>query len=335
MQCHASAYVAMMKLGGGDLTKGFERLNAMPYPEARKLVEHPVTCIDCHEPKTMDLRITRPAFLEGIKALKAAQGVANYDVTQASRQEMRTYVCAQCHVEYYFKGTERRLVFPWGKGLKVEDMMAVYDEAGYKDWVHKETGAGMLKAQHPEFELWSQGIHARSGVACADCHMPYSRVGGVKVSDHHVRSPLLNINRACQSCHKVAEAELKDRVEAIQTKTFALRNHAMEALMALIADLKTAKEAGRPEAELAAARYLQRRATFYLDFVEAENSVGFHAPQEAVRILGESINFSRQGQIALRDSKFKPTVRLVAIDTTPPAPAAPAPAAAAAAPAKK
>jgi nitrite reductase (cytochrome c-552) len=109
----------------------------------------------------------------------------------------------------------------------------------------------------------------------------------------------------------------------------------MEALMALIADLKTAKEAGRPEAELAAARYLQRRATFYLDFVEAENSVGFHAPQEAVRILGESINFSRQGQIALRDSKFKPTVRLVAIDTTPPAPAAPAPAAAAAAPAKK
>ena len=326
MQCHASAYAAMMKVGEGDLTKGFERLNAMPYMEARKLVEHPVSCIDCHEPSTMDLRITRPGFLEGIKALKAAQGVANYDLSQATRQEMRTYVCAQCHVEYYFKGPEKRLVFPWSKGLKVDDMLALYDEAGFKDWVHKDTGAGMLKAQHPEFEMWSQGIHARSGVACADCHMPYTRTGGVKVSDHQVRSPLLNINRACQGCHKVSEAELKDRAEAIQTKTFALRNQAMDALMGLIADLKAAKEAGRPDADLAAARYLQRRATFYLDFAEAENSVGFHAPQEALRILGESINFSRQGQIALRDAKFKPTVKLVAIDTTPPAAPAAVPA---------
>ncbi|MFB3817232.1 MAG: ammonia-forming cytochrome c nitrite reductase subunit c552 [Candidatus Methylomirabilales bacterium] len=325
MQCHASAYAAMMKAGEGDLIKGFEKLNQMPYMEARKLVEHPVTCLDCHDPKTMELRITRPGFLEGIQALKAAQGVANYDVSQANRQEMRTYVCAQCHVEYYFKGAEKRLVFPWSKGLKVDDMMALYDDAGFKDWVHKDTGAGMLKAQHPEFEMWSQGIHARSGVACADCHMPYTRTGGVKVSDHHVRSPLLNLNRACQSCHKVAEAELKARVEAIQEKTFALRNQAMDSLMALIADLKAAKEAGKPDAELAAARYLQRRATFYLDFAEAENSVGFHAPQEAARILAESVNFSRQGQIALRDAKFKPTVKLVAIDTTPPAPAPAAP----------
>jgi nitrite reductase (cytochrome c-552) len=335
MQCHASAYVAMKKLGEGDLTKGFEKMNAMPYMEARKLVDHPVACIDCHEPSTMELRITRPAFMEGIKALKAAQGVANYDVTQATRQEMRTYVCAQCHVEYYFKGTEKRLVFPWGKGNRVDDIMALYDETGFKDWVHKDTGAGMLKAQHPEFEMWSQGIHARSGVACADCHMPYARTGGVKVSDHHVRSPLLNLNRACQSCHKAPEAELKDRVESIQAKTFALRNQAMDALMGLVADLKAAKEAGRPDTELATARYLQRRATFFLDFVEAENSTGFHAPQEAVRILGESINYSRQGQIALRDPKFKPTVNVVAIDTTPPPAPVPAPAAAPAAPAKK
>jgi nitrite reductase (cytochrome c-552) len=324
MQCHASAYAAMVKLGDGDLIKGFEKMNQMPYMEARKLVEHPVTCLDCHDPATMELRITRPGFLEGIRALKASQGVANYDVRQATRQEMRSYVCGQCHVEYYFKGPEKRLVFPWSKGLKVENAMAVYDESGFKDWVHKDTGAGALKAQHPEFEMYNQGIHARSGVACADCHMPYTRMGGVKVSDHHVRSPILNINRACQGCHKVSEAELKDRVEAIQAKTHALRNEAMEALMGLIADLKAAKEAGRPDAELAAARYLQRRAQFYLDFVEAENSVGFHAPQEAARILGESINFSRQGQIALRDAQFKPTVKLVAIETTPPAPAAPA-----------
>jgi nitrite reductase (cytochrome c-552) len=340
LQCHSSIYAAMVKAGDGDVMKGFDRMNSMSYAEARKLVEHPVACIDCHEPKTMELRITRPAFIEGIRALKASQGVPNYDVSQASRQEMRTYVCAQCHVEYYFKGAEKRLVFPWGKGVKVDEIMATYDEAGFKDWVHKETGSGNLKAQHPEFEMWNQGIHARSGVACADCHMPYTRTGATKVSDHQVRSPLLNINRACQGCHKVSEAELKDRVESIQTKLYALRNEAMDALMALIADLKAARAAGRPDAELEAARYLQRRATFYLDFVEAENSVGFHAPQEATRILAQSIDYSRQGQLALRDPKFQPTVKIVAIDTRPPAPPAVAAAtatapAAVAAPVKK
>ncbi len=134
----------------------------------------------------------------------------------------------------------------------------------------------MLKAQHPEFEMWNQGIHARSGVACADCHTPYGRAGALKVSDHHVRSPLLNLSRACQTCHKWPEAELADRVLTIQERTFRLRNLAMDALVDLIRDLKAAR---------------------------AENSVGFHAPQEAARILGEAINFARQGQIALRDRR--------------------------------
>jgi nitrite reductase (cytochrome c-552) len=325
MHCHASVYVPYKKLGGGDLVKGFEKMNQMPYAEARKLVEHPVACIDCHEPKTMDLRVTRPGFLEGMKALKASQGIQNYDPnTMATRQEMRAFVCGQCHVEYYFKGPEKRLVYPWAKGLNVDQIMAYYDEAGFKDWVHKETGAPVLKAQHPEFELWSQGIHARSGVSCADCHMPYMRVGGQKVSDHHVRSPLLNINRACQGCHKWPEQELKDRVEAIQTRFHDLRDKAMDALVSLIGDLKAAREAGRTDKELEAPRYLQRRAQFLLDFVEAENSTGFHAPQEATRILGESIDFSRQGQIVLRDAAFKPTVSMVVIAAAPPAaPASP------------
>ncbi len=319
MQCHASVYPAMMKLGGGDLVKGFEKMNPMPYAEARKLVDHPVACIDCHEPRTMALRISRPAFLEGMRALKASQGVQSYDPnTMATRQEMRAYVCAQCHVEYYFKGPEKRLVFPWAKGLGADQILAFYDEAGFKDWVHKETGAPVLKAQHPEFETWSQGVHARSGVTCADCHMPYMRVGGQKVSDHHVRSPLLNINRACQGCHKWEEKELKERVEGIQTKFYSVRNQAMDALISLIGDLKAAKAAGRSDKDLEAARYLQRRGQFLLDFVEAENSTGFHAPQETMRLLSESIDFSRQGQIALRDPGFKPTVEVVAIATTPP-----------------
>ena len=302
MHCHASVYVPYKKLGDGDLIRGFEKMNAMPYAEARKLVEHPVACIDCHDPETLALRVTRPGFLEGIRALKASQGVADYDVNRmATRQEMRAFVCGQCHVEYYFKGPEKRLVYPWAKGLVVDSILAYYDESGHKDWVHAATGAEVLKAQHPEFEMWNQGIHARSGVTCADCHMPYARVGGLKISDHHVRSPMLNLNRACQTCHNWPDTELAARVEIIQGRHFELRNRAMDALVALIQDLEAARAAGRTDADLAAARALQRRGQFLLDYVEAENSGGFHAPQEAARILGASIDLSRRGQLALRD----------------------------------
>ncbi|MDA2913122.1 ammonia-forming cytochrome c nitrite reductase subunit c552 [Acidobacteriia bacterium AH_259_A11_L15] len=302
LHCHASVYVAYKKLGDGDLFRGFEKINQMSYAEARQLVKHPVACIDCHDPETMQVRVTRPAFLEGLRVWKAGQGVENYDVnTMATRQEMRTYVCAQCHVEYYFQGPERRLVYPWARGLRADDILAYYEEIGFSDWTHADTGAPVLKAQHPEFEMWNQGIHARSGVACADCHMPYRRVGGLKITDHHVRSPVLNIQRACQTCHRWSEAELKARVETIQEKTFELRNLAMDALIELIRDLKAARAAGVGEAKLSAARAFQRRAQFLLDFVEAENSTGFHAPQEAARILAHSINYSRKGQMALRD----------------------------------
>jgi len=301
INCHASVYVAYKQLGGGDIFKGFEALNKTPYFDARKFVTHPVACIDCHDSQTMQLRVTRPAFIEGMRALKASQGIQNYDVNkQATRQEMRAYVCGQCHDEYHFSGPEKRLVYPWAKGLLIENILAFYDEQKFKDWEHATTGAPVLKAQHPEFEMWNQGIHARSGVACADCHMPYKREGALKISDHHVRSPLLNINRACQTCHKWSEEELKARVETIQSRTQNLRNIAMDALVDLINDIKAARDSGRNDAGVTTAQDFQRRAQFYLDFIESENSTGFHAPQEAARILGESINFSRKGQIALR-----------------------------------
>jgi len=304
LHCHASIKVPYTKAGQGDLMKGYEKFNQMPFAEARKLVTHPVACIDCHDPKTMQLVISRPGFIEGMRALKASQGVKDYDVNRdATRQEMRSFVCGQCHVEYYFKGPEKRLVYPWQNGLKVEQILAYYDQQQFKDWTHADTGAPVLKAQHPEFELWNQGIHARSGVACADCHMPYKRVGALKISDHHVRSPLLNLNHACQTCHQWPEAELKARAEAIQERTQHMRNLALDALVALIGDLKAARAANAPAAQLTAAQELQRKAQFYLDFIEAENSSGFHAPQEALRVLGESINFAREGQLALRPAR--------------------------------
>ncbi len=302
LHCHASVYTAYKESGDGDLMRGFEKINPLPYAEARKLVEHPIACIDCHDPETMQLRITRPGFIEGIRALKASEGIEGYDPnTMATRQQMRTFVCAQCHVEYYFKGPEKRLVYPWANGIRADDMLQYYQETGVRDFIHEEAGTPVIKVNHPEFELWSQGIHARSGVACADCHMPYVREGSLKISDHHVRSPVLNINRACQTCHRRSEDDLRARVETIQKTTFELRNWAIDALVGLIGDLGSARDAGRTDAELADAQDFHRRAAFYVDFIEAENSMGFHAPQEAARILAQAIDLARQGQLALRD----------------------------------
>ncbi|MGE0435068.1 MAG: ammonia-forming cytochrome c nitrite reductase subunit c552, partial [Planctomycetota bacterium] len=298
------------------LMAGFAEVCAMTYNDATKLVEHPVACIDCHDPSSMQIRVTRPGFINGIRSLaesdfpvphlpsverwrKGNRQKAYSPNDDASRQELRSLVCGQCHVEYYFKPGSNLLTYPWSKGLLADQIEQVYDEAGFKDWTHKLTGTASLKAQHPEFEMWSQGIHARSGIACADCHMPYQREGAIKVSDHHVRSPLLNISRACQPCHNYPETELLARVTTIQDRTRALMTRAEIAVVDLIHALKTAVEAGATDDVLAAPRALQRRAQWRLDFVAAENSMGFHAPQEAARLLGEAIDYARQGQLAL------------------------------------
>lgn len=307
LNCHASLYTLYKKLGDGDITKGFEEMNKIPYKEIVHSVKHPVSCIDCHDPSNMSLRVTRPAFMAGIKAVKAQQGIKEYDVNKmASRQEMRTFVCGQCHVEYYFKGDNKLLVYPWNKGLKADEILSEYKENGHKDWVHALTNAEVLKAQHPEFEMYNQGTHARAGVSCVDCHMPYERVGAMKITDHHVQSPLLNINKACQTCHNVPEKELKARVETIQDRHMELRNVAFDALVDYINDLKEFKDIDlkkTPNPKLAEARDLQKQAQFLFDFVEAENSSGFHAPQESARVLGLSIEKVRQGQKIVAELK--------------------------------
>ncbi len=300
LHCHASVYVPYKQAGDGDLMAGFERLNQMPYAEAVQHVTHPVSCIDCHDPETMQLRVTRPGFMEGMKVLKASQGIDDYDVNRdATRLEMRSFVCGQCHVEYYFKGAEKRLTYPWHKGLKADSILAYYEETGFKDWTHRTSGAPALKAQHPEFELYNQGVHARSGVACADCHMPYVRQGAMKVSDHWVRSPMLNVNNACQTCHKWPEEELRERVHTIQDNTYQLRNIAIDAVLQLTRGIGNAAAADSTNPNLAAARNYQRRAQFLTDFIEAENSMGFHADQEAARVLALAIENARLGLAAL------------------------------------
>ena len=325
LHCHASVMPLYRQLGDGDVVKGFEKTYAMSYTEANaKLKEighgHPVTCADCHDPETMGIRVTRPAFIQGIQALAAGDGAVPhlpsiqrwregsrakpYDPNaDATRTEMRSFVCGQCHVEYYCS-SQFKLTFPWREGLTVENLETVWNETKlangerFYDYKHKESGAEILKAQHPEFELWSQGIHARSGVACADCHMPYMRDGATKVSDHWVRSPLLNVSRACQTCHHFSEEEIKARVDGIQTRNHELLQAAGKALMDLLDAVAAARAAGATDEQLAPALELQRQAQWRLDYIAAENSMGFHAPQEAARILGVAADLARQGQVA-------------------------------------
>ncbi len=283
--CHAAEAPLLIE------EMGWEKFNSVPYTEISGTLHFGSSCRDCHNPDTMELWISRPAFKHGLEAL-------GIDLSKATRQEMRSYVCAQCHVEYYFKGDNKILTFPWSNGLKVEEMEKHYDDYGFKDWVHKETGAPMLKVQHPEFEMWSSGLHARSGVACADCHMPYVRDGAIKVSDHWVRSPLTNINQACQTCHKQDEQTLKERVTIIQNNTAELLRKAETAIVAALDAINAAKAGGATDEQLKEALQLQRKATFYWDFVAAENSTGFHSPQEAARVLANAIDAARQAELA-------------------------------------
>lgn len=325
LHCHASIMPVYRELGGGDAMKGFEKTYQLSYRELnQKLHEmghaHPVSCVDCHDPQSMQIRVTRPGFIQGIAALAASdapvpaipsieawrKGSRNveYDPNEDStRNEMRSFVCGQCHVEYYCS-SKMPLTFPWGKGLNVDDAEQFWDEATFEDgsefvdYLHAETKAPILKAQHPEFELWSQGIHARAGVSCSDCHMPYIRQGASKVSDHWVRSPLLNINRACQTCHRTGEGELAARVDSIQSRNFELLQRGGDAIVSLIDTILEARDLGAGEDALEPAKRLQRRAQWRLDYIAAENSMGFHAPQEAARILGEAADYARQGEVA-------------------------------------
>jgi nitrite reductase (cytochrome c-552) len=324
LHCHASLMPLYRELGDGDAIKGFQGTNEYSYQELYQKLEdsghaHPVSCVDCHSPETMEIRVTRPGFILGIQALaesnepvphlesierwRDGSRAKPYDPnTEASRGEMRSYVCGQCHVEYYC-GSSMTLTFPWGNGLKVEQVEQFWDETTFPDgkpfydFTHAESGAKVLKAQHPEFELWSQGVHARSGVSCADCHMPYMRDGASKISDHWVRSPLLNINRACQTCHRFSEDEIKQRVDGIQERNFNLLQRAGTALMGQLDAIAAAKARGASEADLKESLEMQRKAQWRLDFIAAENSMGFHAPQEAARILGEAIDYAHQGSL--------------------------------------
>jgi nitrite reductase (cytochrome c-552) len=320
MNCHSGWVPKLVR----DM--GWLEMNKTPYLDVVAYLEKNIgegphgaelgsACADCHHPSDMSLRVTRPAYINAMQ-------IRGYEVDEKSgikgtRSEMRSHVCQQCHVEYYFKKGSNELTFPWSKWPKdapfeIEMLDAYYDalqsvpDTFRQDWVHNETGAPMLKVQHPETELFASGVHARSGVSCADCHMPFKREGALKVSDHHIRSPLFDVEASCGTCHSIPKQEILARVTLIQSKTASSLREAEQSILALIDDVVAARAEleGKGdsviEAVLEKPRDFHRRASMRWDFVASENSTGFHSPQEANRILGQAIDYARRGQLLLQ-----------------------------------
>jgi len=264
---------------------------------------NPIGCQDCHDPKTMNLRITRPALVEAFQR----QGK---DITKATHQEMRSLVCAQCHVEYYFKGEGKYLVFPWDEGISVEAMEKYYDEIEHVDFVHALSKTPLLKSQHPDWELAQFGIHAQRGVSCADCHMPYKSEGGVKFTSHHVVSPLKNISGSCQVCHRESEETLRKNVYDRQDKIRELLDIVENSLVKAHIEAKVAWDNGAKEEDMKPILKLIRQAQWRWDYVSSSLGGPFHAPLECARILGNAIQKSEQARQELTKLLIKLNVKL-------------------------
>ena len=275
---------------------GMEAYDKMSFNEMTPNINNAIGCSNCHEAGTMRLIVTNPALEEALEA----QGK---DWETFTRQEMRTVVCANCHVEYYFQGDGKYLTFPWANGTDINQIIEYYEEAGFKDWEYPEAGTPMLKAQHPEYEFFTAGsTHFNAGVSCADCHMPYVREGAAKYSTHDVHSPLLNPELACGQCHTDSEYVVR-RVNDIQNQVATTKIATEDAIVDAINAIKAA--AANPKADttlLDQARKLHREAQFKWDIVSAENSTGFHNPEYALKLLAESTNTARQAQMLAAQS---------------------------------
>ena len=281
---------------------GMAAFDAMSFNEMTPNIETPIGCANCHEAGTMRLIVTNPALKEGLEA----QGK---DWTTFTRQEMRTVVCANCHVEYYFAGKEKYLTFPWANGTEIDQIIAYYEELGFSDWTYPDAGTPMLKAQHPEYEFFTAGsTHYNAGVSCADCHMPYVSDGAAKYSSHDVHSPLINPQQSCGQCHTDVDYVVR-RVNLIQDQVNTTKIATEDAIIDAINAIKAA--AANPNADQALldqARNLHRKAQFMWDFLSAENSTGFHNPEYALKICAEATNFARQAQMLAAQAANDPSL---------------------------
>lgn len=295
-----------------------------PYKDVLNLIpkEHQelgVSCIDCHNNKDMTLKLSR-GFTLG-KAL-AKLGV---DETKLTNQEKRSLVCAQCHVSYIVqKNAEMKsqdVIFPWDESkwgaISIENIIKkLRSDKSYGEWTQSVTGFKLAFIRHPEFEMFSNNsVHWMAGVACADCHMPYTKVGSKKISDHRIMSPMKNDFKACQQCHAETPEWLKGQVIAIQDRAASqfIRSGYALARVAKLFELTHKEQAAGKEIDkelydLAKDHYEEG---FYRNlFFGAENSLGFHNPTEAMRILGDATMHAGEAEALLRQALTKAGVNV-------------------------
>ena len=281
---------------------GMAKYDAMLFSNMSPHINNNIGCVNCHEADTMRLVVTNPALEEALEA----QGK---DWRNLTRQEMRSLVCANCHVEYYFEGEDKYLTFPWKLGTRIENIAEYYRTEDFKDWEYPETGSPMIKMQHPDYELFTaDSTHYKAGVACADCHMPYTRDGAIKYSNHDIKSPLLMAEAACGQCHTDV-SYVTARVATIQNQVHDTMSATEDAIIEAINTLKAA--AALPSVNkvlLNEARTLHREAQLRWDFINAENSMGFHNPEEALRILAIATDLARQAQLKAAQAAGTPAV---------------------------
>ena len=267
-------------------------------------IVNPVGCADCHDPKTMELTVVR----EHLKRALDAEGSLKF--ANATHQDMRSLVCAQCHIEYYFKPTEwddkgvkkeaEVVTLPWAKGFAPEQIEEYYNEYGFTDFTNKLSRTPILKAQHPEYETFRTGIHFRRGLSCADCHMPYVREGGVKYSNHQVSSPLDNIANTCLNCHQDTEEGFKQLVQQKLERKNQLAKAATDALAKAHLEAAKAWELGATEMEMQPVLQDIRHGQWRWDFAVASHGAFFHAPEETLRTLASAVNYGQEARVKLR-----------------------------------
>lgn len=262
-----------------------------------------IGCADCHDSQTADLTISRPYLKKGLEN-------SGVDLSKITHQDMRSLVCAQCHSEYYFKKTEWTdkqgnektaavVTFPWDDGMSAEAMEEYYDERNFKDWTHKISKTPMLKAQHPGYEMYKTGIHAKRNVACADCHMPYKREGGIKYSDHHIQSPMDNIADTCLNCHRESEANLEEIVNEKLERKEQLMELAMDNLAKAHLEAGKAWEVGATESEMEDILMNIRHAQWKWDYSIASHGSFYHAPEETLRLLAVATETAQNARLKL------------------------------------
>lgn len=271
---------------------GAEKFYATKWSAMLSEIVNPIGCANCHDPKSMSLRIFQVPFIDAM----TRRGI---DYSKFPLNEMRTMVCAQCHVEYYFKGEGKYVTFPWDKGYDMEDIEAYYDSIQFTDWVHPLSKTPMIKAQHPDFEIFQHSIHFQRGVSCADCHMPYKTEGSQKMTDHKVQSPLNNMENSCMVCHRQSKEELTQNVYDRQDKVYQQKIILEDQLVKAHIEAKFAWDKGASEVQMKEALKLIRQAQWRWDFVAASHGGSFHAPLECQRIISSGIEKASEARLEI------------------------------------